>query len=145
MTSQTKRFPRWLHAGASALVGIGVDVVEVSEFARMPYAANRRFYERCFSAGEISYCMSRADPERHFAARFAAKEAGVKAAASLIVLVPWQVEVTRLESGQPGLRFRGEDGGDVPELAGHHAYVSLAHSESTAMAAVLLCGEGELE
>ncbi len=57
------------------LVGIGVDIEPVASFSKKPFARNRRFYERVFTADEIAYCRKFKDPSARFAARFCAKEA----------------------------------------------------------------------
>jgi holo-[acyl-carrier protein] synthase len=125
------------------LVGVGVDVVDVADFKRVSFDSNPRFYSRCFTEAEISYCQSKALPARHFAARFAAKEAAVKAAAGITTLLPWQFEVTRSASGSPSLRLReGIDEERQFLLAGHRAYLSLSHCEALATAIVVLCKEG---
>src|SRR5438067_67424 len=85
------------------VVGIGVDLTDIAEFTRLPFDPNRPFYRRVFTAAEISYCLSQADPARHFAARFAAKEAAVKAFRSVVELGYWQIEVVRDEVGAPNL------------------------------------------
>jgi holo-[acyl-carrier protein] synthase len=126
------------------LVGVGVDIVDVADFERNSLDSNPRFYSRCFTEAEISYCRSRATPARHFAARFAAKEAAVKAAATITTLLPWQFEVTRSASGIPSLRLReGIDAAQQSLLDGHRAYVSLAHGEQLATAVVVLCKESD--
>ena len=124
------------------LVGVGVDVVDVADFERISYESNPRFYSRCFTEAEITYCQSRAVPARHFAVRFAAKEAAVKAAGAIATLLPWHFEVTRSGSGSPSLRLReGIDKERRSLLAGHRAYVSLSHVEALATAVVMLCEE----
>jgi holo-[acyl-carrier protein] synthase len=123
------------------MVGVGVDVVEIGEFEHIPFESNRGFYERCFSASEIAYCRSKPAPAQHFAARFAAKEAAVKAASPVSRLLPWHVAVGSEESGRPCLHFWDETGGWQPRLSGHRAYVSLSHSRSLAVAVVVLCSE----
>jgi holo-[acyl-carrier protein] synthase len=124
------------------IVGFGVDIVEIAEFDRMPFESNRGFYKRCFTDDEITYCQSRPVPAQHFAARFAAKEAAVKAASSFARLLAWHVEVRREDSGIPRLRFWDEEcSGWRTELDGHRAIVSMSHSESLASAAVMICKE----
>ena len=125
------------------LVGVGIDVVDVADFERISFESNPRFYSRCFTDAEISYCRSRARPARHFAARFAAKEAAVKAAAGIATLLPWHFEVIRSDSGIPALRWRDRiDERHRSRLAGHRAYVSLSHGDALATAVVVLCKEG---
>lgn len=60
-------------------VGIGVDIESVNRFRKKPFSKNKAFYERIFTKNEISYCLGKADPYPHFAARFCAKEAAIKA------------------------------------------------------------------
>src|ERR1700730_3423654 len=64
-------------------VGIGIDVVEVREFERLPLARHLPFYSRCFSEREIAYCQSQARPAEHFAVRFAATDPAVCALAAI--------------------------------------------------------------
>jgi holo-[acyl-carrier protein] synthase len=130
--------------GASAevgkLVGIGIDVVEIDDFERISFDSNPAFYRRCFSRREIAYCRSKSSPARHFAARFAAKEAAVKAASAVVTLLPWDFEVERQSSGRPSLRLRRNIGAaPAALLAGHRIHVSLSHGETLATAVVALC------
>lgn len=127
------------HLTAGELVGVGIDLVEVAEFEQLPLADHAHFYERCFSPDELAYCRSRPVPAQHFAARFAAKEAAVKALNGLMPLAYWQVEVTRDEEGAPGLTFwNSERTGPLAEVAQFRAFVTLTHSRSLAAAAVVV-------
>jgi len=58
---------------------VGIDVIEIDRVAAALARHGGRFAERCFSAAERAYCDSRANPAQHYAGRFAAKEAIVKA------------------------------------------------------------------
>lgn len=62
-----------------AIKGIGSDIVEVSRIKRLTETYGKRFSKRVFTKGETAYCESKEHPEVHFAGRFAAKEAIVKA------------------------------------------------------------------
>lgn len=64
-------------------VSVGTDIVDVTRFRQRPFKQNITFYENVFSKGEIAYCLSMPDPFPHFAARFAAKEAIIKAVPAL--------------------------------------------------------------
>lgn len=64
-------------------VSVGTDIVDVARFRQRPFKQNINFYENVFSKGEIAYCLSMPDPSPHFAARFAAKEAVIKAVPAL--------------------------------------------------------------
>jgi len=117
-----------------AVIGIGVDVVEIAAFEALPFTTNQHFYELTYSADEISYCLSRAAPAQHFAARFAAKEAVVKACGSLAPLSPAQIEIARAASGMPQAQVHS-----TPALEAAYAiYVSMGHSETLAYAVVLV-------
>lgn len=59
--------------------GIGIDIVKVSRFKQKRYSSNKKFYEKIFSRDEIMYCLKYKDPYPHFAGKFAAKEAIIKA------------------------------------------------------------------
>ena len=61
------------------IVGTGVDIAEVSRIAASIERFGRRFVERIFTADEIRYCESKANKAERYAARFAAKEAAMKA------------------------------------------------------------------
>ncbi len=63
----------------SQILGIGVDVVEIHRIARSMERFGDRFLRRLFTPAEVAYCVSKARPEENFAARFAAKEAMLKA------------------------------------------------------------------
>lgn len=64
--------------------GIGVDIVKNSRFRQKKYLLNKKFYEKIFSQDEIKYCLKYKDPYPHFAGKFAAKEAIIKATGTKI-------------------------------------------------------------
>lgn len=120
-------------------LGVGVDSVDVVDFERLPFEDNVAFYRRVFTAAEIEYCLSRPHPAQHFAARFAAKEAAVKAFNQDLQVAYWQVEVERAADGSPRLRVWNADRTDLLELMGAaRALVSLSHSAQVATAVVVL-------
>ena len=122
-------------------VRCGVDLVHVARL-RAAIEENPRFEEAVFTAGERSYCRRRADPFPHFAARFAAKEATLKALgrglstegpdAALL-----EIEVVRGE-GAPHLRLFGRMRRLAERLGPYEPAVSLSHSEDLAVASVVL-------
>lgn len=89
--------------------GIGVDVVQISRIARALKRWGRRFQDKVFTPEEIDYCLRKRNPHPHFAARFAAKEAFVKALGIGIRRgVHWRdIEVRRGPLGRPVLRLTG--------------------------------------
>ncbi len=121
------------------LIGVGVDVVEIAEFDALPFDENQAFYRRVFTADETAYCLRRARPAQHFAARFAAKEAVVKACGAAYVLSPVCIEIARTTHGAPLVRFHSE----VEASAALHVVVSLGHSETYACATAMAYAAGD--
>ena len=122
-------------------MGIGTDLADIAPFRQRPFADNPGFYRLTFTEAEQEYCLSRPDPAPHWAARFAAKEAAVKALSALVVAVP-QVEVTRDPSGAPGLRLVSRRGEALPALPPLRLWVSLSHGADIAVAFVVVTVEG---
>ena len=100
-----------------------------------------RFARRVFTEQERAYCDScGVNSAQHYAARFAAKEAALKALGTgWRGGVRWQdVEVTRQEGGIPGLVFRGEALETLRRCGATHAHLSLSHTSEHAIAQVIL-------
>ena len=123
-----------------SVVGIGVDLVENKRIQHSLDRFGERFLHRVFTAGEIEYCNSMKFPARHFAARFAAKEATSKAFGTGIgKAMGWKdIDVRRKASGEPYVVLeRG-----AKELAEErHAtaiWISLSHTEHHATAVIVL-------
>jgi len=72
-------YSRHSHGDAAMIVGIGVDVLDMARMERELARDDEAFVEQLFSPAEIAYCRMKAHPARHFAARFAVKEAVFKA------------------------------------------------------------------
>ena len=98
-----------------------------------------RFLKRVFVDGEIAYCSSMKFPARHFAARFAAKEAGAKSLGTGISRgVSWkEFEVQRAVSGQPSLHLSGRAAELAEALGVRRVQLSLTHSRELALAVVV--------
>ncbi len=58
--------------------GIGIDIVKINRFRKMPYPKNKKFYNKIFLLKEIQYCLKYRDSAVHFAGKFALKEATKK-------------------------------------------------------------------
>jgi len=125
------------------IVGTGIDIAEVDRIAQSIARFGRRFTERVFTADEIRYCESKANKAERYAARFAAKEAGMKAIGTGWSRgVRWQdIEVRRLPGGRPTLMFHGKAGDFFAKLGGVRAQLSITHTKQTAMAVVILESE----
>jgi len=121
--------------------GLGIDLVEVGRIRSLLERHGQRFKERTFTADEISYCESCADPAMHFAARFAAKEAAAKAIGTGLWAqgVDWrQIEVVREDSGRPVLLLHGEAQAHAKRLGSSGSLLSITHTQELAMAQVIL-------
>ena len=122
----------------SAMIrGVGVDIIEIGRIRRSIEESGERFLEKIFTAGEIAYCKSKQDMFQHFAARFAAKEAMSKAISTgWIKTFRWKdVEVMNDRSGQPRIALHGML---RESLTASSIHVSMSHSESHAVAMVLI-------
>lgn len=125
----------------SNIIGLGLDATEIPRIAATIERYGDRFLHRVFTDGEIAYCTRRREPATHFAARFAAKEAGMKALGtghSQEVL--WRdVEVVRT-GGPPQLQFHGGAARRFAAMRAQSSLLTLTHSETLAFAQVLLIG-----
>jgi holo-[acyl-carrier protein] synthase len=110
-------------------LGVGIDLIEIQRIERA-LERRPRLAERLFTPGELSYARDRARPGRHLAARFAAKEAVIKALGHGVP--PRQIEVV---SGQPP---RVQLHGQAAEAAGGaEIAISLTHSRESAAAVAI--------
>jgi len=126
--------------------GIGVDVIEVERIRQAVERLGERFLRRIFTEVERQYCAGFQDPYPHLAARFAAKEAAMKAlGVGLWSGIPWtDFEVRNLPSGAPQLFLHGKARTRADERGVVQAWVSLSHDRTTAVAVVVLVGSGGL-
>jgi holo-[acyl-carrier protein] synthase len=125
--------------------GIGIDLVPISRMRQVLGRWQERFVRRVFTDGEIAYCRARRDPVPHFAARFAAKEAGLKALGTGLSLgIHWrELEVVRERGQAPTLVLRGRAREIGQARGGSRMLLALTHDGDYAMAeAVLVSGEG---
>jgi holo-[acyl-carrier protein] synthase len=122
------------------IVGTGIDIVEVPRVAAALERFGRRFVERVFTQNEIRYCESKANRVERYAARFAAKEAAMKALGTGWKRgVTWRdVEVGRQPGGRPTLVFTGKAADFAAQLGTARALLSLSHTASEAIAQVIL-------
>lgn len=128
-------------AGGPAIKGLGIDLVEVPRIRALLEKHGDRFKEKTFTGAERAYCEGCADPAMHFAARFAAKEAGAKALGTGLWAegVDWKdLEVTRAPNGKPGLLLHRAARTRAEALGARAAHLSLTHTRELAMAQVIL-------
>jgi holo-[acyl-carrier protein] synthase len=122
------------------IVGTGIDIVEVSRIAAAVERFGERFLNRVFTASEIRYCQSKQNAMERFAARFAAKEAGLKAIGTGWGRgVTWQdAEVGREPGGRPIICYSGKAAEFAAKLGVRRASLSLSHTAEQAIAQVIL-------
>jgi len=122
------------------IVGSGVDLCEVERIKNAIARHGRRFVERIYTDREIAYAQSKANLYERYAARFAAKEAGMKALGTgWRGGVAWRdFEVTNLPSGRPTLQFHGRAAEFAQKLGVSNISLSLTHTSVQAMAIIIL-------
>jgi holo-[acyl-carrier protein] synthase len=122
------------------IVGTGIDIAEVPRIRQSIERFGDRFLERIYTAGEIRYCDSKANRAERYAARFAAKEAAMKALGTgWSHGVRWRdCEVVRLPGGRPSISFHGKAAEVAAKLGVKHAALSLSHTVEQAIAQVIL-------
>lgn len=122
------------------ICGIGVDLVEISRIARVLSKFGDSFLNRVFTERERVYSGDKGGRAAHFAGRFAAKEAFVKALGlGLRKGIRWkEIEVVAEPSGRPGIELWGEAKRVYEETGLKSAFLSLAHEEDYAVAVVVI-------
>lgn len=116
---------------------VGIDLVDIRRFGRV-LSRRPSLLERLFSAGERAYAGTLANPVPSLAARFAAKEAVMKAmGVGLGAFAFHEVEVQRLGSGEPRLALHGRAAELASERSVREWLVSLTHTETAAAAVVV--------
>lgn len=122
------------------IIGIGLDIVEIASLQRLLKTQGEAFEQRVFTAAEREACRGRADRDQALAARFAAKEACLKALGTGLGVGTsfQQVEVVEGPNGAPGLELSGAAASRARELAIQRMHVTLTHQPGIAAAAVIL-------
>ena len=122
------------------IVGTGIDVAEVARLEQATARHGRRFLERVFTAREIEYCERHKNRFERYAARFAAKEAGMKALG-----IGWRggvrwrdLEVVNRRGGKPELRLSGVAARLAQKQKVRNVALSLTHTQTQAVAQVIL-------
>jgi holo-[acyl-carrier protein] synthase len=123
-----------------AIVGTGIDICEVARVREAIDRFGQRFLKRVFTQAEREYCESKRNRIERYAARFAAKEAAMKAIGTgLRRGVSWQdFEVGREAGGRPTILIKGKGAEFAEKLGMKRAALSITHTESQAMAQVIL-------
>ena len=122
------------------ILGTGVDIAEVPRIRETIERHGERFLNRIFTGGERQYCDRKANRFESYAARFAAKEAGMKALGTGWSRgVRWRdIEVVRPKAQRPTLQFHGQAGVIAEKLGTKNIALSLTHTSEEALAHVIL-------
>ena len=122
------------------LIGVGCDVIEIARVQKA--IVKRSFVERVFAPEEIAYCESRGkQAAASFAARFAAKEAVLKALGTgLRGGELTEIVITNDELGKPSVKLLGYHGQLAAKLGVKKIAISMSHSRETALAYVVMEG-----
>jgi len=122
------------------IISIGIDIIEVARI-REVLLRTPRFADRVYTAAERTYCDSRGVvAAQHYAVRFAAKEAALKALQTgWRGGISWQdIEISAHESGAPYLIFRGEVLAVFEKFRATATHLSMSHTSEHAIAQVIL-------
>ena len=124
------------------ILGIGIDIIEVSRIQSSHEKFGERFLKRILHPNEIAYCLSHKAPGPFLAVRFAAKEAISKAFGTGIgAQLSWQdMEVGRRESGEPFVILHGNGEKLLAERGARVVLISLSHTQQHATAVAILEG-----
>jgi len=122
------------------IVGLGIDVAEVDRIRQAIERHGQRFIDRVYTAAEIAYVERKVNRFERYAARFAAKEAGMKAIGTGWKRgVRWRdFEVTNLPSGRPTLQFHGAAAKVAEQLGVRNTALSITHTAGEGVAIVIL-------
>lgn len=120
------------------IVGIGIDLVAIEDLKEKLH--NQSFVNKVFTGNEIDYCRSFRSSDEHFAGKFAAKEAFMKAIGKGIQQGVWfkQIEVANAPSGAPSLNLVRQAIDVVSELKINKIHMSISHGKEYAVAIVIL-------
>lgn len=122
------------------LIGIGTDLIEVERVRGVLERQGERFLNRVFTDEERAYCGSMKYPHKHYAARFAAKEAVSKCFGTGIgVELGWRsVSIYHGPRHQPLVRLDEQGQALLRHVGATHVHVSLSHTDTMAMAVAVL-------
>ena len=104
-------------------IGIGIDIVEVNRFKRIPYTKKPSFYKKIFTMDEINYCLKFNEPYTHFAGKFAAKEALKKSISTNVNMLDIE---TSYSNNKPVIKLKKNNSYKFKFSISHEKKVALA-------------------
>ncbi len=122
------------------IIGTGIDLVEVERIERLLDRQQEKFLKRVFTDAEVDYCMKKARPAMHLAARFAAKEAVAKALGTGFTkgIRMRDIEVVAGGEGAPHVRLHGAASKRYCALNGSEILLSISHTREHALAHAII-------
>ena len=124
------------------IIGIGTDIIECERIGHMVEKHGEHFMNRVFTEDEVRYCTGRRNNDQHFAGRWAAKEAVLKALGTgWIAGITWQdVEIANEPSGRPIIRLHGGAAEIAKEREIREVQISITHCQAYAVAFAVAVG-----
>lgn len=124
------------------ILGMGIDIVQISRMENVLAKWRDRFTSRVFTRQEIDFCMSKRLPGQHFATRFAAKEAFLKAIGmGMGAGIPWkEIEVIKNSIGKPQVALHCKAKEISHKNNVKNVFLSLSHDGEYGVAQVILEG-----
>lgn len=125
-----------------SILGHGIDLVRIDRIADMLSRHGEHFLNRCFTPDEQTYCHDHAEPAQHFAGRFAAKEAVLKALGTgWRGQIAWtDIEVLRDGAGRPSIRLDGQCALIAGQIGIKQWHISISHAGDYATASAIAEG-----
>jgi holo-[acyl-carrier protein] synthase len=122
------------------ILGTGVDIVEISRIRKAAGKWNSKFLDRVFTEGELDYARNKKFLYQHLAARFAAKEAVLKAFGDeSINRMEWkEIEIVNNKDGKPVVKLAGEARRTMLKKKVSDIIISLSHTKNYAVANAIL-------
>lgn len=132
------------HLPVIGLAGIGTDIIEIKRIKKAAQRNGDRFFKRVFTASERIFCDARRDRFACYAARFAAKEAVLKAMGTGLAGARWtEVEISRKDGDGPVVLLHGATAALAAEKGIIRMLLSISHDRGRALAFVVAVKEEE--
>lgn len=124
------------------IIGTGVDIVQNKRIERLINKYGEHFFEKIYTEREIEYCKSKKNYISSFAARFAAKEAVLKALGTGMRNNSWQeIEIANNELGKPKVLLFNKTAQKAEELNVSSIFISMSHEKEYSIAQIIMEGE----
>jgi holo-[acyl-carrier protein] synthase len=124
------------------IIGIGVDIVQNNRIKELINKYGDRFLEKIYTAKEIEYCQSKNSFVASFAARFAAKEAVLKALGTGMRNNNWhEIEILNNELGKPEVLLNNKTARRAKKIKVNSIFISISHEKEYSIAQIIMEGE----